>query len=254
MDQIMGKLQGKVALVTGASKGIGAAIAKHLASEGAKVVVNYATSKEGAHQVVAEIARSGGKAISIQANVSDPAEIQRLVAEAVKAYGHLDILVNNAGVYNFAPLEEITPEHFHKQFNLNVLGLLLLTKEAVKHFPKTGGSIINIGSIASLAAIATSSVYSATKAAVNAITKSLGEELGPRKIRVNAVNPGMVATEGIVSTGIAGSDFQKETEAQTPLGRIGKPEDIAPSVAFLASDDASWITGTTLYITGGWSH
>lgn len=246
------KLQGKVALVTGASKGIGASIAKQLASEGASVVVNYATSREGAHRVVAEIARNGGRAISIQANVAQPSEIQRLVEETVKAFGRLDILVNNAGVYEFAPLENITAEHFHKMFDLNVLGLLLLSKEAVKHFPETGGSIINISSVASTLGKPETSVYSATKASVDIITKALGKELGARKIRVNSVNPGMVQTEGVVSLGISDSDFRKEVESRTPLGRIGQPQDIAPAVAFLASDDASWITGETLVVSGGY--
>jgi 3-oxoacyl-[acyl-carrier protein] reductase len=245
------KLAGRVAVVTGASKGIGAAIAEHLAAEGAAVVVNYASSKAGADEVVKRITQKDGKAVAVQADLSKPEEIQRLFAETKKAFGKLDILVNNAGVYEFMPLEKITPAHFHKQYNLNVLGLLLATQEAVKYFPATGGSIINIGSVAATSAPATGSVYSGTKAAVNAITKSLAQELGARKIRVNAVNPGMVETEGLHAAGIHESDFREQTEAQTPLGRIGQPQDIAPAVAFLASNDASWITGETLYISGG---
>jgi len=245
------RLSGKVAVVTGASKGIGAAIAKHLADEGAAVVVNYASSKEGADRVVAEITGKGGKAIAVQANVAKQVDIQRLFAAAKAAFGRLDVLVNNAGIYEFLPLEAITPEHFHKQYNLNVLGLLLTTQEAVKHFGPAGGSVVNISSVAADQAPATGSVYSGTKAAVNAITKSLAKELGPRKIRVNAVNPGMVESEGTHSTGIMQSDFRKNTEAQTPLGRIGQPQDIAPAVVFFASPESAWITGETLYISGG---
>jgi 3-oxoacyl-[acyl-carrier protein] reductase len=245
------KLSGKVAVVTGASKGIGASIAKHLAAEGAAVVVNYASSRAGADKVVAEITAKGGKAVAIQADVAKKAEIDRLFAESKKAFGALDILVNNAGIYEFVPLEGVTEEHFHRQFNLNVLGLILTTQEAVKQFGPAGGSIVNISSVASSAAPPTGSVYSATKAAVDAVTKSLAKELGPRNIRVNAINPGMVETEGVHSAGIADSDFRKQTEATTPLGRIGQPQDIAPAVVFLASADSSWITGETLYITGG---
>jgi 3-oxoacyl-[acyl-carrier protein] reductase len=245
------KLSGKVAVVTGASKGIGASIAQHLAAEGAAVAVNYSSSKEGADKVVAEIVRNGGKAVAVRANVAKPAEIERLFAETKKAFGRLDILVNNAGIYEFGPLENVTPENFHKQFDLNVLGLLLASQQAVKHFGPAGGSIVNISSVAATLAPPTTSVYSATKAAVVAITRSLAQELGPRKIRVNAVNPGMVETEGTHTAGITESDFRKQTEAQTPLGRIGQPNDIAPAVVFLASDDSSWITGETLYITGG---
>jgi 3-oxoacyl-[acyl-carrier protein] reductase len=242
---------GKVAVVTGASKGIGASIALHLAAEGAAVVVNYSSSKEGADRVVAEIAGRGGKAVAVQANVADQGEIRRLFAEAKQAFGKVDVLVNNAGVYNFAPLEEVTAEHFHKMFDLNVLGLLLASQEAAKQFGPDGGSIINISSVAATAAPATASVYSATKAAVDAVTKSLAKELGPRKIRVNSINPGMVETEGVHAAGIAESDWRKQTEAQTPLGRIGQPRDIAPAAVFLASSDSSWITGETFYISGG---
>src|SRR6266705_1857715 len=245
------KLEGKVALVTGASKGIGASIAKHLAGEGAAVVVNYHSGKSDADRVVSEITRGGGKAIAIQANLSQKAEIDRLFAETRKAFGRLDILVNNAGIYEFTPLEKVTEDHFHKQFNLNVLGQILATQEAVKHFGSTGGSIINISSVASTSAPAGGSVYSATKAAVDAMTKSLAKELGPRKIRLNTINPGMVETEGLHSAGMVESDFRKQIEAQTPLGRIGQPDDIAPAVVFLASPDSSWLTGESLYITGG---
>ena len=246
-----GKLAGKVAVVTGASKGIGAAIAKHLAAEGAAVVVNYASSKAGADTVVAEITGGGGKAIAVQADVARRADINRLFAETKKAFGQLDILVNNAGIYEMLPLETITEEHFHKHFNLNVLGLILATQEALKHFGPAGGSVINTSSIVSSKGFPGAAVYSATKAAVDAVTRSLANELGPRKIRVNSVNPGMVETEGTESAGITKSDFRKQTEATTPLGRIGQPQDIAPAVVFLASSDSSWITGETLYITGG---
>ena len=247
----MSKLRDKVAVVTGASKGIGASIAKHLAAEGAAVVVNYASSKDGADRVVAEITGKGGKAIAVQANVAKQADIERLFAEAKKAFGRLDILVNNAGIYEFAPLEDVTAEHFHKQFDLNVLGLLLASQEAVKHFGPAGGSIVNISSVASTLTPANASVYSATKAAVDAVTRSLAKELGPRKIRVNSINPGMVETEGVHAAGLDESDFRKQIEAQTPLGRIGQPQDIAPAVVFLASGDSAWITGETMLITGG---
>jgi len=245
------KLAGKVAVVTGASKGIGAEIARQLADEGASVVVNYASSKEGAERVVADIAKKGGKAVAVQANVAKPADIRRLFDEAKKAFGRLDVLVNNAGIYEFAPLESITAEHFHKLFDLNVLGLLLTTQEAARHFGPEGGSVVNISSVASTLAPPTTSVYSATKAAVDAVTRSLSKELAPRKIRVNSINPGMVETEGVHAAGIAESDFRKQTEAQTPLGRIGQPQDIAPAAVFLASSDSGWITGETMYLSGG---
>lgn len=245
------KLANKVAVVTGASKGLGASIALHLAAEGASVVVNYATSKSGADKVVAEITSKGGQAIAVQANVAQQAEIQHLFEEALKVFGKVDILVNNAGVYEFAPLAEITAEHYHKQFDLNVLGLLLTTQEAVKHFGAEGGNIVNISSVVASLAPPNASVYNATKAAVDAITKTLAKELGPRKIRVNAVNPGMVETDGLRSAGIHDSDFRKETELQTPLGRIGQPNDIAPAVVFLTSPDSGWVTGETLTIAGG---
>ncbi|HZV03837.1 MAG TPA: glucose 1-dehydrogenase [Gemmataceae bacterium] len=246
------KLSGKVAVVTGASKGIGASIANHLADEGAAVVVNYSSSKAGADRVVAEIVGKGGRAVAVQADLSKPADIVRLFAEAKKAFGRLDILVNNAGIYEFAPLEAVTPAHFHKQFDLNVLGLILATQEAVKHFGPGGGSIINLSSIVSTSAPAYASVYSATKAAVDAVTRSLSKELGPRKIRINSINPGVVETEGVHAAGIPDSDLRKQFEAQAPLGRIGQPQDIAPAAVFLASDDSAWITGETLYIAGGY--
>jgi 3-oxoacyl-[acyl-carrier protein] reductase len=252
MDAHTKKLDGKVAVVTGASKGIGAGIAKHLAAEGAAVVVNYASSKQDADRVVDEIAKRGGRAIAVQANVAKKAEIERLFAETRKAFGKLDILVNNAGIYEFAPLEEITEEHFHKHFDINVLGLLLTSQAALKHFGPEGGSIINISSGASTSAPPGASVYSATKAAVDTITKSLAKELGPRKIRVNAINPGMVETEGVRAAGFIESDFQKSFESQSALGRIGQPDDIAPAAVFLASSDAGWITGETLLIAGGY--
>jgi 3-oxoacyl-[acyl-carrier protein] reductase len=246
------RLSGKVAVVTGASKGIGASIARHLAGEGAAVVVTYASSKEGAARVVTEITAKGGRAIAIQADISRQADIPRLFAETKKAFGHLDILVNNAGTYEFAPLEEVTPAHFHKQFDLNVLGLLLATQEAVRHFGPAGGSIINLSSVAATSAPPNASVYSATKAAVDAVTRSLAKELGPRRIRVNAINPGIVETEGVHAAGIPDSDFRRQFEAQAPLGRIGQPDDIGPAAVFLASEEASWITGEMLHIAGGY--
>jgi 3-oxoacyl-[acyl-carrier protein] reductase len=245
------KLAGKVAVVTGASKGIGAEIARRLADEGASVVVNYSSSKEGADRVVADIVGKGGKAVAVGANLAKKADIQRLFGEAKKAFGRLDILINNAGAYEFAPLAEVTPEHFHKLFDLNVLGLILSTQEAAKHFGPEGGSIVNISSVVSTSAPPTASVYSATKAAVDAVTRSLAKELGPRKIRVNSINPGMVETEGFHAAGIADSDWRKQIEMQTPLGRIGKPQDIAPAAVYLASSDAAWVTGETHYISGG---
>jgi 3-oxoacyl-[acyl-carrier protein] reductase len=245
------KLAGKVAVVTGASKGIGAAIAKQLADEGASVVVNYSSSKEGAERVVADITAKGGKAVAVQANVAKQADIKRLFAQTKTAFGRLDVLVNNAGIYEFASLEQVTAEHFHKQFDLNVLGLILATQEAAKHMGAEGGSIINISSVASTLAPPNASVYSATKAAVDVVTKSLAKELGPRKIRVNAINPGMVDTEGYRAAGIAESDMRKQTEATTPLGRIGQPQDIAPAAVYFASSDSAWVTGETLFISGG---
>ena len=247
----MAKLTGKVAVVTGASKGIGAGIAKELAAQGASVVVNYASSKEGAEKVVAEITKAGGKAIAVGGSVAKAAEIDKLFAETKKAYGKVDILVNNAGVYAFVPLEGIAEEEIDRMFNTNVKGLLLATRAGVALFPPEGGSVINIGSVASEQTPATSAVYSGTKGAVDAITRVLAKELGPKKIRVNSVNPGPVVTEGFKSGGIEGSDFEKSMIQSTPLGRIGQPDDIATVVAFLASDDARWVTGSLLQAAGG---
>ena len=245
------KLAGKVAVVTGASKGIGASIALHLATEGAAVVVNYSSSKEGADRIVGEITGNGGRALAVGANLAREADVRRLFAETQRAFGRLDVLVNNAGVYDFAPLDAVTPEHFHKQFDVNVLGLILATQEAARLFGDAGGSIINISSVVVTAAPPNSAVYSATKAAVDAVTKVLAKELGPRKIRVNSINPGMVETEGYRAAGIDKSDLRKQIEAVTPLGRIGQPADIAPMAVFLATPDSSWITGETFYISGG---
>jgi len=246
----MSKLTGKVAIVTGASKGIGAAIAKSLAREGASVVVNYASSKAGADAVVAEINTAGGKAFAVQGDVSKSADAQAIVDAAIKQYGRLDVLVNNSGVYGFAPIENITEEDFHRHFNVNVLGLLLTTQAAVKHLGE-GSSIINIGSVVSRITPPGSAVYTGTKGAVDAITGVLSRELGPRKIRVNALNPGMIETEGTHTAGFIGSDFEKGTVAQTPLGRVGQPQDIASIAVFLASDDSYWLTGEQLYAGGG---
>jgi 3-oxoacyl-[acyl-carrier protein] reductase len=245
------KLEGKVAVVTGASKGIGAEIAKQFAAEGASVVVNYASSKSGADAVVSEIAKKGGKAVAVRGDVAKQADIEKLLADANKTYGKLDILVNNAGVFEFLPIENITPEHFHKLYDINVLGLLSTTREATKYFGKDGGSVINISSLASTGGFPTTSAYSATKGAVDSVTRVLAKELGPRKIRVNSINPGMVITEGVKTAGFEGSDFQKDIEERTPLGRVGQPEDIAPAAVFFASDDSAWITGETLVIAGG---
>ena len=246
------KLAGKVAVVTGASKGIGAAIAKQLAMEGAKVIVNYSSSKKDADKVVDEIAKDGGKAIAVQANLSKQSDIERLFADTKKTFGRHDVLVNNAGIYEFSPLENVTEEHFHKHFNLNVLGLILASQAAVRLFDAGGGNIVNISSIASIKGFPDGAIYSGTKGAVDAITRSLAAELGPRKIRVNAIRPGMVETEGTRSAGIAESEMRKQVEAQTPLGRIGQPRDIAGAVVFLASSDSSWITGETFVISGGY--
>jgi 3-oxoacyl-[acyl-carrier protein] reductase len=245
------KLAGKVAVVTGASKGIGASIAKHLAAEGASVVVNYASSKTGADKVVADITAAGGKAVAVQGDVSKKADIDRLFVETKKAYGQLDVLVNNAGTYEFAPLEQVSEEHFHKQFNLNVLGLLLTTQEAVKYFSPAGGSVINISSVVSVNPMPNAAVYSATKAAVDAVTVSLAKELGPKKIRVNSINPGMIETEGLHAAGFLETEFPKLVVSQTPLGRIGQPQDIGKVATFFASDDSGWVTGETLLISGG---
>ena len=247
----MSKLKGKVAIVTGASKGIGAGIAKELAAHGAAVVINYASSKAGADKVVDEITKAGGKAVAVKGDVSKAADAEALVQAAVKQFGKLDVLVNNSGVYEFAPIEAITEEHFHKQFNVNVLGTLLTTQAAVKHFGAEGGSVINIGSVVSRITPPASAVYTGTKGAIDAITGVLSRELGPRKIRVNSINPGIVETEGTHSASIMGSDFEKNAVAQTPLGRVGQPGDIATIAAFLASDDARWLTGEQLLAGGG---
>jgi 3-oxoacyl-[acyl-carrier protein] reductase len=246
----MSKLQGKVAIVTGASKGIGAGTAKALAAEGASVVVNYASSKEGAETVVASISKAGGKAVAAGGDVSKAADAQSIVDAAIKNYGGLDILVNNSGVYEFAPIEAITEEHFHRHFNINVLGLLLVTQAAVKHM-KEGASIINIGTIASRLTPPNTAVYAGSKAAVDAITGVLARELGPKGIRVNSINPGVVDTEGNRTQKIIGSDFEKWAVAQTPLGRIGHPDDIADVAVFLASNDARWLTGEIILASGG---
>ena len=246
----MSKLTGKVAVVTGASKGIGAAIARALAAEGASVVVNYATGKAGAEAVVGAITKAGGKAIAVGGDVTKAAEAKGIIEAAVRGFGRLDILVNNSGIYEFAPIEAITEEHFHRQFNTNVLGLLLTTQAAVPHLNE-GASIINISSVVSRVTPAASAVYSATKGAVDAITGVLARELGPKRVRVNAINPGMVETEGATAAGFIGSDFEKALVAQTPLGRIGQPNDIAGIAVFLASDDARWLTGELLIASGG---
>jgi 3-oxoacyl-[acyl-carrier protein] reductase len=247
----MSDLKGKVAVVTGASKGIGAGIAKALGAAGAQVVVNYASSKDGADRVVSEINGKGGKAIAVQGDVAKAADVQRLFKETQKAFGKLDVLVNNAGVYQFLPLEEATEKEFHREFNTNVLGLILATQEAVKHFGQEGGSVINIGSVASDTTPPATVVYSATKGAVDAITGVLAKELGPRKIRVNSINPGGVETEGTHTAGVVGSDFETQMIARTALGRFGQPEDIAPIAVFLASADSGWLTGEIIRASGG---
>jgi 3-oxoacyl-[acyl-carrier protein] reductase len=246
----MSRLQGKVALVTGASKGIGAAIAIELAAQGAAVAVNYSGSKAGAEKVVNEIKQAGGNAIVVQANVSDPDSIGPLINTVVKQLGPIDILDNNAGIYEFGPLEQITPEHFHRQFNINVLGLLLVTQAAVAQFNPAGGSIINISSVVA-DGVSGASVYSATKGAVDTISASLAQELGPKKIRVNSLNPGMIETEGVHAAGFIGSEFQKVAESRTPFGRIGQPKDIATAAALLASEDSAWINGQAIHAAGG---
>jgi len=247
----MSKLKNKVAVVTGASKGIGASIAKYFAAEGAKVVVNYASSKAGADKVVQEISDNGGTAIAVQADVSKEADVTRLFEETKNAFGTLDILVNNAGVYQFVPIEEVSTEFFHQQFNTNVLGSILSIQAALKLFGDKGGNIINISSGAGRTPMQFGSVYSASKAALDAVTVSLSKELGTRNIRINSLLPGSVETEGTHSTGIIGSDFEQKLIANTPLGRIGQPEDIAKVAVFLASDDAAWITGEQIAASGG---
>jgi 3-oxoacyl-[acyl-carrier protein] reductase len=247
----MGELKGRVAVVTGASKGIGAGIAKGLGAAGASVVVNYASSKEGADRVVAEINSNGGKAIAVQGDVAKAADVERLFKETKKAFGKLDVLVNNAGIYQFTPLEDVTEAEFHREFNINVLGLILATREAVKYFGPEGGSVINVGSVATSFTPPNSVVYTATKGAVDATTRVLAKELGPKKIRVNSINPGGVETEGTHTAGIMGSDFLKQLVTQTPLGRFGQPDDIAPVAVFLASPASGWLTGEVLRASGG---
>lgn len=246
----MSRLKNKVAVVTGASKGIGAAIAKGLAAEGAAVVVNYASSRAGADQVVKDITAKGGKALAVQGDVARAADVERLFAEAQKAFGRLDVLVNNAGVYAFSPLTEVKEAEFHRIFDTNVLGTILATREAAKYLGE-GGTVINIGSVVSRLTPPGSVVYSATKGAVDAVTHVLAKELGPKKIRVNSINPGGVETEGFHSAGFAGGDFEKAMIAQTPLGRLGQPQDIAPVAVFLASDESGWLTGETLLASDG---
>jgi len=248
----MKNLNGKVALVTGASKGIGAGIAKELAARGAAVAVNYSGSKASADKLVEQIKAEGGKAIAVQANVANPDAAGPLVQAVVKAFGPIDILVNNAGIYEIGPLEQITTEHFRKIFDVNVLGLLLTTKEAVAHFNPNGGSIVNISSVV-VDGVPGLTVYSATKGAVDTITASLAKELGPKKIRVNSLNPGMIETEGTHAAGFIGSDFQKAAESRTPLGRIGQPQDVATAAAFLASEDSGWINGQAIFASGGFT-
>lgn len=249
----MKNLEGKVALVTGASKGIGAAIARELGARGAAVAVNYSGSKAAAENTVAQIAAAGGKAIAVQANLTDPHSIGPMIEKIVSELGPISILVNNAGVYEFGPLEQITPEHFHKQFDLNVLGLLLTTQAAVAKFNPRGGSVINIGSVVGKMAFPNGAVYSATKGAVDSITVALSKELGPRGIRVNALNPGLVETEGTRGAGMIGSEFSTVAAKETPLGRIGQPQDVATAVAFLASADSGWVNGQTIYAAGGFT-
>lgn len=247
----MSDLKGKVAVVTGASKGIGAEIARSLAAAGASVVVNYASSKDGADRVVADIKAKGGKAVAVKGDVAKSADVKHIFDEAKKTYGRIDVLVNNAGVYKFAPLDENTEEEFHRQFNINVLGTLLATREAAKHFGADGGSVINLSSVASDKGLPGSSIYAATKGAVDSVTRVLATELGPRKIRVNAIRPGGVETEGVHAIGIIGSDFEKQMVAETPLGRLGQPDDIASVAVFLASDQSKWMTGERLTASGG---
>jgi len=247
----MGKLNGKTAVITGASKGIGAGIALAFAKEGANVVVNYARAKDDAEKVAAQINQNGSKAITVQADVSKKKDVDRLFAEATKAFGKVDILVNNAGVYEFAPLQEITEESYRRQFDLNVLGTLLSTQAAVKAMTNGGGSIINLSSLAALTPPPTSAVYSGTKGAVDVITRTLAQELGPQKIRVNSLSPGVVETEGTRAGGFTEGEFKQTAVSRTPLGRIGQPDDIAKVAVFLASDDSAWMTGEVLPVGGG---
>ncbi|MDR3408668.1 MAG: glucose 1-dehydrogenase [Methylovirgula sp.] len=247
----MSELAGKVAIVTGASKGIGAGIAKHLAAAGAAVTVNYASSREGADKVVAEIVAKGGKAIAVHGDVAKKADVKKIVDATLASFGRLDILVNNAGVFRFAPLEDVTEDEFHREFDINVLGMILATQEAVKHFGADGGSVINITSVAGRNAIPNSVVYSATKAAIDSLTRVLAAELGPRKIRVNAIAPGVTVTEGFEAMGEVAKGFEAYALSQTPLGRVAKPDDIAKVAVFLASDQSAWITGDVITASGG---
>ncbi|WP_068031738.1 SDR family NAD(P)-dependent oxidoreductase [Rhodoplanes sp. Z2-YC6860] len=249
----MSNLKGKVAVVTGASKGIGAGIAKSLSAAGASVVINYASSKEGADRVVAEITAKGGKAVAVKGDVAKAADVQHIFDETKKAFGQVDVLVNNAGVYAFSPLESISEDDFHRHFNTNVLGTILATKEAAKHFGEGGGSVINVSSVVSKVAVPGASVYSATKGAVDTLTRTLAAELGPRKIRVNVIAPGGVETEGTHTAGVMGSDFEKQIVARTALGRFGQPDDIAKVAVFLASDESAWMTGERLEASGGYN-
>lgn len=249
MSTASNKLAGKVAVVTGASKGIGAAIAKQLAAEGAAVVVNYTSSKTDADKVVGEITSHGGKAVAVQADIAKKVDIEKLFAETMESFGRLDIVVNNAGIYQGQPVGQITEENFHRHFNLNVLGVILTVQESLKHFGPEGGSIVNISSVVSTMSPAGMAVYNATKSAVDGLTRTFAKELGPRKIRVNSINPGMTDTEGVRSAGIEGQ-FEAIT-AITPLGRIGLPDDIAPAVVFLASPESGWVTGEALRVSGG---
>jgi 3-oxoacyl-[acyl-carrier protein] reductase len=247
----MGELTGKVAIVTGASKGIGAGIAKHLAAAGAAVAVNYASSREGADKVVAEITAKGGKAIAVHGDVAKRADVKKIFEATLASFGKLDILVNNAGVFKFDPIEAVTEDEFHREFNINVLGMILATQEAVKHFPAEGASVINITSVAGRSAIPGSVVYSATKAAIDSLTRVLAAELGPKKIRVNAIAPGVTVTEGYEAMGDVAKNFEAYALAQTPLGRVGQPDDIAKVAVFLASEQSAWITGDVITASGG---
>ena len=247
----MSDLAGKVAVVTGASKGIGAGIARELAAAGASVVVNYAAARDDAERVVASIRQKGGKAVAVQGDVSKEADVKRLFAETRQAFGPVDVLVNNAGVYAFQPIEEVSEAEYRREFDINVLGPLLATREAVAHFNGNGGSIINVSSLISTKAFANAAIYSGTKGALDAITRAFAAELGPRKIRVNTIAPGVIETEGTHTIGVIGSDFEKQAAAQTPLGRIGQPHDVAKIAVFLASDQSGWVTGERLVAAGG---
>ena len=248
----MSDLTGKVAVVTGAAKGIGAGIARELAAAGAAVVVNYATAKDDAERVVASIQQKGGKAIAVRGDVSKEADVKRLFAETRQAFGPVDVLVNNAGVYAFQPIEDVTEAEYRREFDVNVLGPLLATREAVAHFNGNGGSVINVSSVVSTKAFATSAIYSGTKGALDAITRAFAAELGPRKIRVNTIAPGMIDTEGAQTLGVIGGDLEKQVAAQTPLGRIGQPDDVAKIAVFLASDQSGWVTGERIAAAGGY--